>query len=164
MRKLLALTLIGFITVAALAAQSPQGKSLFVHAAGGIGDGMYVAAGGEYMLNRFTENLPFTVQFGGKGQGVYSPNSSGDNSFLGIGLMPTFRYGFDAVPGLEVFGGVGFGFILYLETTTSYDTTIDFYTELGASYALSESLSAFAGLGAYWGDLVCFMAGVRLGL
>lgn len=164
MRKLLALTLIGFITVAALASQSPQGKSLFVHAAGGIGDGMYVAAGGEYMLNRFTENLPFTVQFGGKGQVVYSPNSSGDNSFLGIGLMPTFRYGFDAVPGLEVFGGVGFGFILYLETTTSYDTTIDFYTELGASYALSESLSAFAGLGAYWGDLVCFMAGVRLGL
>ena len=164
MRKLLALTLIGFITVAALAAQSPQGKSLFVHAAGGIGDGMYVAAGGEYMLNRFTENLPFTVQFGGKGQVVYSPNSSGDNSFLGIGLMPTFRYGFDAVPGLEVFGGVGFGFILYLENTTSYDTTIDFYTELGASYALSESLSAFAGLGAYWGDLVCFMAGVRLGL
>lgn len=164
MRKILFLTLIGFIAAAGLAAQDPQAKTLFVHAAGGIGDGMYVAAGGEYMLDRFTENLPFPVQFGGKGQVVFSPNSSGDNSFLGIGLMPSVRYGFDAIPGLEVFGGVGFGFILYLETTTSYDTTIDFYTELGASYSLTKSLSAFAGLGAYWGDLVCFMAGVRLGL
>lgn len=162
MRKVVIVALIALAAAAAYGQASAE-KDWRLHAAAGVGRGMYAAAGAEYSLPFGMENLPVPVSLGAKAQAVYSPNSQAGNSFIAIGLMPTARLPIAAIPGLELFGGGGFGFIMYLETKTNYKTTIDFYTELGGSYSISDSLAAFAGLGAYWGDLLCFMAGVSFG-
>lgn len=163
MRRAVIVALIAFAAAAAYG-QDPAEKDWRIHAAAGVGRGMYAAAGAEYSFPFGMDNLPVPLILGAKAQAAYSPNSQAGNSLIAIGLMPTARLAVAAIPGLELFGGGGFGFIMYLETKTNYKTTIDFYTELGASYSISESLAAFAGLGAYWGDLLCFMAGVSLGL
>jgi len=164
MHKVILLALIAMTATAGLFAQEVPAKKIYMHAGAGIGSGMYAALGGEYRATRYTGNFPIPVQLGGKAQAIYSPKTGSDYSLVGIGLMPTIRYEINAIPGLAVFTGVGFGFLYYLESETSYKTTIDFFTELGASYTLSDSVAAFAGFGAYWGDLSCFMAGVNIGL
>lgn len=164
MRKSMILVLIATVLLTAAYSQQKDPPAWYAHAAAGIGSGMYGAAGAEYMVSFFPVDLPFAIKTGGKAQLVYSPNSGRDHSLIALGLMPTIRYNLDALPGLELFGGAGFGFISYLKTDTLYKTTIDFYTELGASYSVTPNLAAFAGLGAYWGDLACLMAGIRLGL
>ena len=103
---------------AALGAQQAgekQAGRIVLHAAGGIGSGMFVAAGGEYVIRDPFTFLPASVSLGTTVQAVFVPKSRVDYTGVGVGVMGSTPYRFVRLQQLEFFLGLGFGFLYYLD-------------------------------------------------
>lgn len=156
-----------FLSVVLLTAQTKEpAGTLFLQASAGIGSGMYIGAGAEYLVKGAADFLPINLQFGGMGNARFIPLTSQGYSGLGADVMGTVHYYPSSLPRLDLLLGTGFGLIYYTgygdQEPTLSSSYITFAVTLAGTWALSNSLGITAGIVGYPGEFFCASAGARL--
>jgi hypothetical protein len=149
-----------------LCAQTEKSSpALYVHGSAGIGSGMYVGGGVEYLAGGAADFMPLPVLFGGMGSVRYVPSTGNGYSGFGIDLMGTVHYHFSGLPRLDLFLGTGFGLIYYTDYGDKEPTLSPYYITfaltLAAAWELTDSLAVTAGVASYPGEFLCASAGAR---